>query len=244
MKSPCGWMQPLPVGALTVLLVSSLLTGCARDTTAPVAKSPSPGPTLTPEPAPPTASPTIDTTQPFWYVPFLEAEAELDRLDGTVAGVRIGSGLDYGPLGCSVARWEYDVAAAAGTPLDVDIREEVEGSTTYQEALVGLCADGSVAIAEADFGVTDGSPVSPFGGNVRMFRHTGAAVASLAIPAIRWSEMDVAGAPAAVAAPILSDIGLGQGAIVTYRDGVLTLIHTTGISLDGLLSIGADVLQD
>ena len=244
MKRPCEWMKPPPVGALTVLLVSSLLAGCDRDTATPVALSPSPGPTVSSEPALPTASPTIDTTQPFWYLPFLEAEAELGLLDGTVAGVRIGSGLDYGPLGCSVARWEFDVGASAGTPLDVDIREEVEGSTTYQEALVGLCADGSVAIAEADFGVADGSPWSPFGGNVRMFRHTGAAVASVAIPEIRWSEMDVAGAPAAVAAPILSDIGLGQGAIVTYRDGVLTLIHTTGISLDGLLSIGELVLRD
>lgn len=237
------------VAAMALLVLE--FAACGDDDTEPSATDNPSVTTLTSTPsatatATPTVavSPTIDTTRPFWYLPFIEEEAQRPLFDGTIASVRIGNGaLDYGPMRCAVAEWGSDAGASAGTPLEVDFRTAVQGSTDYQSALIGLCADGSVAIAEADFIVEHGSPVSQFGGNIRIFRHTGDPVASLAIAAIRWTEMDIAGEPAAVAAPILTDIGLGQGAIVTYRGGVLTLIHTTGISLDGLLSFGEEVLQ-
>ncbi|HMO55186.1 MAG TPA: hypothetical protein PJ994_11820, partial [Tepidiformaceae bacterium] len=74
-------------------------------------------------------------------------------------------------------------------------------------------------------------------------RHTGSPAASLAIAEELWSDMTVAGGMAAVASPIFPDIGLGQGAVVTYRDGVLTLVHTNGIPLADLLAFAEELLE-
>jgi hypothetical protein len=184
-----------------------------------------------------------DISKPGWAVPYLETETARPLMEGEIGGVRIGRLLDYGPLACVVAEWSDDAGITRGTSLFLDIRGALESASPYQSVLIGVCPDGTVAIAEVDFNVAPKSTYSPLGGNVRVFRHTGQAVSSLSIPAVRWSESEVGGAPAAVAAPILSEIGLGQGAVVTYREGVLTLVHTWGITYEGLLVVAEEVLR-
>jgi len=101
---------------------------------------------------------------------------------------------------------------------------------------VTLC-DGQVVSSEADYTVGANPAGSPFGGSFKVYRHVGDPIASLSIASERWRTGTVATWPAAIAEPILPDIGLGESAVVVFRDGVVTVIHANNIPMAELLNV-------
>lgn len=201
-----------------------------------------PGPDVTPEPGA-----TPDTTQPWWYVPWVNAERDKPLFDGTLAGIRIANGAQGPAYVCNgEGELSPELSDAAGSPVDVSLpavpAEVVLSVYVGGHSGVALC-DGTPFSGSVDYSLDVDPEWSPFGGFVGLYRHYGEPVASLAIPAWRWEEGEVAGLTVAMAHPILDDIGLGESAIVAYRDGVVTVIHADGVPFQKLLGIGEAMLQ-
>lgn len=202
-----------------------------------------PGPDVTPEPGA-----TPDTTQPWWYVPWTNAERYKPLFDGTLAGVRIANGASGAAYVCDGEVLLSDkLSDAAGSPVDVRLPAVppdivLSANLAFPDGVL-LC-DGTPFSAGVRYSLDVDAEWSPFGGFVGLYRHYGEPVASLAIPAWRWEEREIGGGglTVAVAHPILDDIGLGESAIVAYWDGVVTVIHADGIPFAKLLEIGEAML--
>jgi hypothetical protein len=197
-----------------------------------------PGPDVTPVPGT-----TPDTTQPWWYVPYLNAERDKPLLDDTIAGIRIGPDVDPGSS-CNDGTGSPGAAAdAKGTRFDLDLPYQPPKTTRQPGSeYVSLC-NGQVVSSEADYTVGADPDGSPFGGSFKVYRHIGEPRESASIPAERWKELIIAGLPAAFAAPILDEIGLGQGAIIQYRDGVVIKVAAVGIPTDQLIKIAEGLAE-
>lgn len=190
-----------------------------------------PGPNVTPAPGT-----TPDTSKPWWYVPYLNAERDKPLFDGTIAGVRIAYGEDPGNVCPDGKQTIGSYNDTIGTSLSLKPSYLPKGAEPESDAFVGLC-DGKPAIAQATYLVSADPLVPRYGGSIVILRHRGKPVASLAIPRDRWHEGTVAGHHAAIAEPILPDLGLGESAVIVYSDGILTEVHADGIPMADVLKV-------
>jgi len=199
-----------------------------------------PGPDVTPLPGS-----TPDTSQPFWYVPYLNQSYKTPLFDGTIAGVHIASGGDYGlPCDTNVTPVEgaAGLTAVAGTPFSLTSSFRPDGIASPDRIIVGLCRGRPVS-AEATYPVTSDPATMRYGGTILVFRHAGLPVAGLSIPRDRWSAGAIAGRPAAIARPILPDIGLGDSAVVVLDGGVVTIVSASGIPQAQVEKFAAGLFQ-
>lgn len=197
--------------------------GQAVAAVSPTAVATPPGPDVTP---PPGATP--DTSKEFWYIPYLNAARQSPIFDGTIAGIRIGPSVDPGTSCPGGSLLRGVLADSVNTPVTVASTFVPDGRRDAADVKVGLC-DGEAATAEATYGVSPDPAVKRFGGTIQVYRHRGLPIATLSIPTDRWSAGVVSGVPAAVARPILPDIGLGESAVVVFKDGIVTVVHADGI---------------
>lgn len=213
-----------------------LLTGGSGPATAEAIPTPfpePPGPDVTPIPGT-----TPDTTEPWWYVPYLNAARDKPLMDGMIAGVNISPAADPGRVCPTGEKAEGTFADTVGGPLSLSPRFLPQGAEEASNVLVGLC-DGEPVTAEATYLISPDPSVPRYGGSVVIFRHAGEPVAALAIPRERWHEAMVGNHAAAVAEPILSELGLGESAVVIHDNGVLTELHADGIPMGDVLKIAA-----
>jgi hypothetical protein len=162
-------------------------------------------------------------------------DAKLPLFDGSIAGVHISSSEDSGRLCDGNAGTYGDYSATIGTPLTLQTTAAIAGIGKHEQGSVLLC-DGRAVAAGTHYTVAPDLALPRFGGSIEVYRHTGKAVASLAIPAARWREGTIAGHAAAIASPILPDLGLGEGAVVLVVDGVTTVVHSDGVPLADLIA--------
>jgi DNA-binding CsgD family transcriptional regulator len=191
-----------------------------------------PGPDVTPIPGA-----TPDTSQPWWYVPYLNADRDKPRFDGTLAGIRIGPNVDPGSSCEGGVTSMGTVSDTTGTRFDLELPYQPPQTTRQPGSEYVMLCDGQVVSSEADYTVAADSTGSPFGGSLKVYRHVGDPIASLSIASERWRAGTIATRPAAIAEPILPDIGLGESAVVVYGDGVLTEVHADGIPMDELMKV-------
>jgi hypothetical protein len=198
-----------------------------------------PGPDVTPAPGA-----TPDTSQPWWYVPWVNAERDKPLFEGTLAGIYIANGASGPAYKCEgTGTLSEDVSEADGTAVDVRLDAVPESLITEQMSLTTSLCDGMPYAAEVHYLIDADEEWAPFGGSVMLYRHHGEPIASVAIPAWRWEEREIASLRVAVAHPILDDLGLGQSAVVAYREGVVTVILANEIPFHRLLNIGEEVLR-
>ncbi|WP_322796461.1 hypothetical protein [Tepidiforma sp.] len=207
------------------------------------ASTPTPGaatsPGATATPAAPEVDPCTglslnpDTTQPFGAIPYRDRDRELPLFDGVIAGLRIGpdadAGVDQLPK-CSKTRWGT-LEEASGSPLELPLTLPMPAFRAVGFSQVVICeGDGLPLGVVVDYAFGAYSEVGRYGGSLSVSRtrvepRGGLPVVSMLLPAPRVREMEIAGGPAAVAVPILPDHGAGTAAVVTYRDGIITVIQ-------------------
>lgn len=226
--------------AVGSFFVARALTGgsgsVAADSAATTFPEP-PGPDVTPIPGT-----TPDTSSAWWYVPYLNAEQNKAPLDGTIAGIRIGPDVDLG-RGCPAGLKLGAIDDTSGTQFDLALAAHPPKTTLIPGSEYVVLCDGQVVASEASYSVGADTTGAPFGGHFQVSRYGGEPYASVSIAANRWTESKIGGVPAALAEPILADAGLGQGAVVQYRDGVNTKVTSWGIPLDQLLRIAEGLMQ-
>jgi hypothetical protein len=185
---------------------------------------------------------TPGTSKAFWYIPYLNQAIKSPIFDGTIAGIRIGPSVEPGRA-CTTARTtDGTLRATAGTPVDPQSRFKPDGIGEPDRVFVGLC-EGKPVLAGATYDVSADPMVKRFGGTIQVYRHFGAPIVVRAIPSDRWSEGTIAGHPAAIARPILPDIGLGESAVIVYVDGIVTSVQAVGIPWPQVLQFAAGLFD-
>jgi len=198
-----------------------------------------PGPDVTPIPGA-----TPDTSQPWWYVPYSNAEQRKPLFQGDVNGIAITLG-DAGPDLTCAAYSTAELSVVDGTPLAISLSYVPPKTSAgpISHAPVVLC-DGRPASSEARFTVASDELRGVYGGDFAIYRYRSSVARAQAFVRVgRWSAGTVAGIPAAVGAPILPDIGLGSSAIVFYNDGVVTRVTADGLPLKQVQQIAEGLLR-
>ncbi len=200
-----------------------------------------PGPDVTPIPGA-----TPDTSQPWWYVPYSNAEQRKPLFQGDVNGIAITLG-DAGPdLPCTEVT-SAELSAVDGTSLAINLSWVPPGTSPPQPTTGGLAVaicNGQLASSEASFEVAGDEAKRVYGGFFAIYRYRSSVARAQAFVRVgRWSAGTVAGIPAAVGAPILPEIGLGSSAIVFYKDGVVTRVTADGLPLKQVLQIAEGLLR-
>lgn len=202
-----------------------------------------PGPDVTPEPGA-----TPDTTQSWWYVPYLNAERGQPATVQTISGITVGPGR----LGvredqreeCASEIWAgtYDEVSDPQMAINLDaLPAGSEVVSSGSEWAATFCDERTLSV-----GVEVSVPQSKdviLGGNVIITKYRGAPVSTLDIPDRRRRAGEINSYPAVIARPILDDIGLGQGAVIVYYEGILLRVQTSDIPMNMMLDIAEAQVQ-
>ncbi|MEJ5220929.1 MAG: hypothetical protein WHT63_02855, partial [Tepidiforma sp.] len=174
-------------------------------------------PTSTPTAAAPTATPTAavdpytglsldpDTSKPWWAIPYHEADLRLPRFDGVIAGVHIGPGAGdfYDPTAwCDDPAWYSELSVTRGSRVELPLVHPIPGGLPPHAIYVLSCSGRGPVGASASYSLPVIPGLAPFGGALSVNRvvvDREPPAVSLHLPAPRVREMEVAGAPAAVA---------------------------------------------
>ncbi len=203
-----------------------------------------PGRTVTPEPGS-----TPDRSQPFWFVPYQNADRMKPRFEGELNGFLIEFGADDGREGCPSPEW-LDSLESEGTEMSVFPRVLPEGTMvehgSLSTGLATICS-GRIVHAFAKFIVPAEPPEGRLGGSfsvVRM-RVPAPVISSVLVPEDRWMEASFGGRSAVVARPILDELGLGRSAIAVYdmTTGILTLLDADGIPHEELMAVARSLFE-
>lgn len=203
-----------------------------------------PPPEVTPEPGA-----TPDTALAWWYVPYLNADRMRPVEVQSINGITFGPGLHGSEVACDGKLAWQPVPVTDIADGRVSIRtaafpatgELLEPDPTFDGPL--FC-DGDPVAAGARLDFEPGASEALLGGWMSIYRVvTEDPVVSLAIPTARWSSGMIGGYPAAVAEPILPDIGLGDSAVLIYAEGVLTKVQANGLPMAMVLQVAEEVVR-
>jgi hypothetical protein len=115
-------------------------------------------------------------------------------------------------------------------------------STAVLEAGSARVCGGVAQVAEAHVTVPRDLAKGLLGGPIDIVRLRSDPSFGMSIPAIRWREGTIAGHTAAIADPILPN-GLGQSAVLVHANGVLTVVHASGLPMDLVVSVAEEQLR-
>lgn len=181
---------------------------------------------------------TPDISQPWWFVPYVNQDSAKPRFEGTVNGIVISTS-PIGPEAKCEAPSYSTLDLVAGTELGIEPAYLPAGAVT--EPTSGgpvLVCDGTPVSAEAAFSIPADEKGGVRGGDIWIYRYRSTTARAQALaPADRWTSGTVGGVLAAIAQPILPDLGIGNSAIIFYRDGVVTRLTASGIPLDQLQKV-------
>lgn len=190
-------------------------------------------------PPPPDVTPvpgeTPDTTKTWWYVPYINADRMKPVYTQTINGMTFGPDVSRVGEKCpgAMRRVPFSQVDDPAFKLDTSL---FPAGTVVNEDIAALC-DGVAWSVEGQFTLPADPSAGFRGGSVIIVRYRGLPQATAEIPAERWTTGTIAGHPAAIAVPILPDIGLGQSAAAVFVDGVLTIVSAYEIPLDLVLRI-------
>lgn len=130
------------------------------------------------------------------------------------------------------------IARAVGTEVAI-APSFLPAGTTETMSLTTVC-QGVVALAERTYFVEPDPDTGRLGGGFTIVRWRGQPFAPVAVPDERWSAATISGRSAAIATPILAN-GLGQSAVVTFAQGIVTTVQATGLPVDEVRRIAEGV---
>jgi hypothetical protein len=206
-----------------------------------------PGTDVTPAPGT-----TPDTSEPLWYVPYLNQERDRPKFEGTMAGVAISrtppqpNGFRICPSGLEqVAAVDSIESARNASAVRVDDRALPDYLTSTQIPEVWLC-QGNIVDVSWVFAIAPGTPgADAGGGTATIIRTKGRTTAAIAGSTERWAERPIGSRAGATMAPVLEvgDHVLGQCAALSLdpMTGVLTQVIANGGTTDLCTSIAQEV---
>ena len=212
----------------------------------PAGKGPGKGPNYIDPPGrevTPIAGATPDTSQPWWYVPYQNADEVKPLFQGRVNGIVVS--LDPAPEGVCGQYSNAELTAAEGTGVRIDLTymPPKSSSSPPSGGPVVLC-DGHPIAAEARFEVAPDESQGVYGGSFAICRYQSEVAWAQAFgPADRWSAGNVDGIPAAILAPILPDIGYGNSAIAFFSGGIMTRVTADGLPLKQVYQIAEGLVR-
>lgn len=202
--------------------------------------------------------PTIDTATPFWYEPYVEADARAPRAPVDIAGLTVGVSSHSGTSPCPEASltvlqandltgpdWNARLPRPHYLPIGARLDHETaflcEGQLVWYSTGYTLPADDAqlklVAAGRASwFDVAHGGFVE-----VTLLRTREPAV-SMAVPAARLATATINSSMAAVAAPVLK-AGFGEAFAATYDGQALVKVSTMHLPISELIRIAEGVMK-
>lgn len=191
---------------------------------------------------------TPDTTQPWWYVPYLNAERLKGPFEGMIGAFRVQVAPFDVAQGCKEIQLKPP-SSAQSTPLEISPDYLPAGRVAAGEIdhvapnSVAVVCDGQLISAERTFEieVPDGSGDSSQGLSISVLRYRGERVVSAHMSAERWMVGEVAGAPAAFASPVVGKVG--QSAVLVAQGEYVTRVFGQGVSLDELRRVAEGIVK-
>jgi hypothetical protein len=192
---------------------------------------------------------TPDTAKSFWYVPYLNADAQQAPFEGTLAGVLIAPYDDSvrpeDAGGCPPGTASLNVVADVSVndrPLGVRLGARAE--TVHEVGTPdALECDGKLISVMEHFSVDAGAGGSgPGGGQLTIQRQAKATRFWLPQAAERWSEGTVAGRRAALLRPVIGTIGT-SAVVIGTEGGGYTAVTGEGVTLDFLQQVAVEVVR-
>ena len=183
---------------------------------------------------------TPDRTQPWWAVPYKNADEQKPDFAGMVGTIRIV----HEPVDPGLPCEDWRRVFAEGDETSVKFgylpsgAKKVDGF--YDVAF--FCGEELISAA-TEVHVPGEPPMGRLGGHVNVFRYRGEPVAEAYLPEDRWSVGEIAGHPAAIGRPILPEIGLGESVVVVYDGKYVTRLTVGGLSYDELIRIAEGLFE-
>jgi len=207
----------------------------------------------------------IDTSDPDWQIPFLEAWKNAPRFDQVINGIAVGPTVEISGTICGPGTEPRSAKPGdeRGTPVEIIPKYVPAGArvlapwtdsgnfvrcgdrmavSTLHIALAAVDdVDKRVAAGESWFQV-------PHGGLVGIakwqFRQDAQPKLPAQVPASSWFATSIGGLPAAVARPAV-DAGLGQGVVAVWNKetAVMTIVDSRNLSLEELIKVAEGVIR-
>lgn len=200
---------------------------------------------VTPEPGS-----TPDTSQPWWWKPWENAERDQPIFEGELAGILIQR--EPAPTRADVLANEgcepfYPTPRreARGTALDPEPPWLPANSHPIDDEFdIAIWCGNDVLSARAQWRVPPDQESGLHGAEILVYRYffDGTPAAMVALPEGRWFQSDVAGFPAAVARPLVEN-GFGQSAIVFVDGDIVTQVVARGLTVEQLLHIAGGLAR-
>ncbi len=192
-----------------------------------------PGPDVTPVPGS-----TPDTTKPFWFIPYANAERDAPKFHGTLNGIEFGAQSGALPACAKPATPDDWKKAVAGTFYDLKLDSLPDGVEPREFARVGKCADDGRPIwiiAEVHLeGITG---VNNGGGSIQISRWEAVRWYPQEFPPERFSTGTIAGRPAVFADSFLPVIGVAAVVVSDAENGGSTMLLGNAVSVDVLKQV-------
>ncbi len=197
---------------------------------------------------------TPDICRPGWADPYHRMELTYPVFRGTLAGIRFGE-LDEVPKAleaaagdelsaCGENGWK-PLESAAETDLAIN-PVHLPPATGFVQGAALWCGEAVVS-TEAEYEVGSLAEPLQYGGVLTIRRQrVSEPVSSTTLRDVpgRWYETRVAGNPAAVARPLVPEVGYGQSEVHVYADGVMTVVSASGITERELLAVAESLFKD
>lgn len=187
----------------------------------------------------PSAGEAVDTSKPWWYVPFLNAERNKPAVDVTINGVQVGPNARRIIPGCELGA--VPMAAEDAKPLAINVRALRPVGGVLEHELATSCA-GRPAAYEVLYTIAGDPAAGRFGGSLMIARYAGPPSYESSIPTDRWSAGSINGVPVAIARPILEN-GLGSSAVVWHSNGVTTVVSADGLTEAEVKSVAEELAK-
>lgn len=190
-----------------------------------------PAPDVTPVPGE-----TPDTAKTWWYVPYINRDRMQPVETLTINGITVGPDVEPEDRKCGETMSQVSFRDISDPSVAIDV-SVLPDNFILQDHL-GLRCGEEDWIAEAQVTLLADEEAGFRGGSLVIFRSRGRLPkGTTEIPAYRWFAGKIAGHPAAIARPILDDIGLGQSIAAIYVEGVFTAVTGFDIPLEMLIEI-------
>ncbi len=210
---------------------------------------PTPDLTVTPD-----ASATPDLTEPGWYVPYLNRDRELPRLEAEINGILISgepppSGFPNTATQACDSGLEREIGDEAdarwgSSPIGIDESEFPVGQRMFDRPTYTVCG-GSQAVSMRVTVSVDGphADTELGSGSIRVRRWIGPGYSGFTAAEERWSGGEVRGQPAAILRPVIESIGTSAVIVHDPETGVTTSLVGEGVYLEAVQSLMEEILQ-
>jgi len=197
---------------------------------------------------------TPDICRPGWFEPYRRMELTYPVFRGKLAGIRFGeldevtkaveaaAGAELSS--CGEAGWK-PLESAAETVLAIN-PVHLPPATEFVQGSALWCGEAVVS-TEAEYRVGSLAEPLQYGGVLTIRRQrVSEPVSSTSLRDVpgRWYETRVAGNPAAVARPLVPEVGYGESEVHVYANGVLTIVSASGITERELLAVAESLFED